>query len=46
MFIQKESNANTVDVCQRVVEKLDQLLKDPQLEGVQTKIWFNQVGQL
>ena len=42
MFIQKESNANTVDVCQRVVEKLDQLLKDPQLEGIQTKIWFNQ----
>ena len=42
MFIQKESNANTVEVCHRVIEKLDQLLKDPQLAGVKTKVWFNQ----
>ena len=42
MFVQKEAGANTVEVCRAVNRKLKELLKNPQLEDVEAKVWFDQ----
>lgn len=38
----KESTANTVDVCARVLERIEELKRDPQLSGVDMLVWENQ----
>ncbi len=42
MMILKESGANTVETCEKVHEKLDELLDHPRLSGVNFKVWFDQ----
>ncbi len=43
MVVQKESAANTVDVCQRVVKKLNEQFKTrPELKGVSYFVFWNQ----
>lgn len=38
----KESTANTVEVCERVLRKIDEMKTDPQLSGVDMLVWENQ----
>ncbi len=46
MLIQKESGANTVAVSREIAAKIDQILKNPQLAGVEIKTWFNQADEI
>ncbi|MGE3164685.1 MAG: efflux RND transporter permease subunit [Planctomycetota bacterium] len=38
----KESTANTVEVCARVLERIRELERDPQLAGIDLLVWENQ----
>jgi HAE1 family hydrophobic/amphiphilic exporter-1 len=40
--VSKESNANAVTICREVKEKVAAMGDDPELEGVNFLIWFNQ----
>lgn len=42
MLVLKESEANTVDTCHNVQAELDELLKDENFQGSETRIFFNQ----
>jgi HAE1 family hydrophobic/amphiphilic exporter-1 len=46
LMILKEAGANTVDVCRRVNERIDDLLKEPQLKGVEVRVWFDQSREI
>jgi len=46
LIINKEADANTVEVCRRIHRKLDQVLSEPQMEGVQVKPWFDQSREI
>lgn len=38
----KESTANTVEVCERVLDRIEELKSDPQLAGIDLLVWENQ----
>ncbi|MEM7166457.1 MAG: efflux RND transporter permease subunit [Planctomycetota bacterium] len=38
----KESTANTVEVCRRVLDRVEQMKTDPQLSGVDLLVWEDQ----
>jgi HAE1 family hydrophobic/amphiphilic exporter-1 len=38
----KEPTANTVEVVDKALERIEEIKKDPQLEGINLLIWFNQ----
>ena len=40
--IYKEPSANTVDVVERALERIEEIKTDPQLEGINLLIWENQ----
>ena len=42
LFVTKESEANTAEVCAAVLDELDRVLALPQLEGVEQHVFFNQ----
>jgi len=46
LMLRKEAGANTVGVCNVVQAKLDEVLKDPQLEGAEVKVWFSQAEEI
>jgi HAE1 family hydrophobic/amphiphilic exporter-1 len=46
LMLRKEAGANTVEVCRQVEKKLSELLKDPQLEGAEVKVWFSQAEEI
>jgi HAE1 family hydrophobic/amphiphilic exporter-1 len=45
-WIQKESGANTVDVCRRVHDRLEDLREDPALAGMDILFFFDQSKQI
>lgn len=42
MLVRKESEANTIATCERVVEELESLYEDPMFAGTRSLIFFNQ----
>jgi HAE1 family hydrophobic/amphiphilic exporter-1 len=40
--IYKEPSANTIDVVDKALERIEEIKKDPQLEGINLLIWQNQ----
>jgi len=40
--VYKEPSANTVDVVERALERIEEIRADPQLEGINLLIWENQ----
>ncbi len=40
--VSKEASANAVTICDEVKEKVEAMGKDPELDGVNFLIWFNQ----
>jgi HAE1 family hydrophobic/amphiphilic exporter-1 len=40
--VSQESNANTVQICDEVKRRVEAMGQDPELEGVNFLIWFNQ----
>ena len=46
LIINKESGANTVEVCQRIHEKLNHVLSEPQMAGVEVRPWFDQSREI
>lgn len=42
LIITKESEANTVEACEAVLEELERLLATPEMEGTQHFVFFNQ----
>lgn len=46
MAVLKESGANTVDVCNNVKDRLDELLSKERLEGAKLLIWFDQSKEI
>ncbi len=46
MLIQKEGGANTVQVSDRVTDKIKEVMKDPQMAGAEIKVWFNQADEI
>jgi HAE1 family hydrophobic/amphiphilic exporter-1 len=45
-WIQKASNANTVDVARRVNAAMDKMNKDPALEGINVLLFFDQSEEI
>ena len=45
-WIQKASNANTVDVARRVHAAMDKMNKDPALEGINVLLFFDQSEEI
>jgi len=46
MLIQKEAGANTVQVSNQVMAKIQEITKDPQLKGAEVRVWFNQANEI
>jgi HAE1 family hydrophobic/amphiphilic exporter-1 len=46
MEISRESDQNTIEVCARIEEVIEELEADPRLEGVTFNIFFNQKEQI
>ncbi len=46
LMIQKDAGANTVDVCRRANAKIEEILKEPLLKGVEIKVWFDQSEEI
>lgn len=46
VMILKESGVNTVGVCTDIKERLDKILDDQRLKGVEFKIWFDQSREI
>ena len=44
--VRKTSQANTVKVVDGVLAKIEEIGKDPTLEGIDLKLWFNQGEQI
>ena len=44
--ISQEAKANTVEVGAQIEAKLEEMSKDPELEGVNFLIWFNQAKEI
>ena len=46
MIVTKESEANTVATCERVMEEFDRILAQPSLEGTTKFVFFNQADSI
>ena len=46
LTVSQESSANTVDVCDAVTRRIEQMNDDPELEGVDFLVWFNQGAEI